>query len=187
MFIKTLNRGHLSVCLLWLRQFVTGLSPQRPGLNSRPVCVGFAVDKVCWSRFMSGYFCFPLSGSFYPCCILIFICMLFLPEGQTDDAWEHPTITCVSEVREHGIQKYFQFFFSHKTWHWNRIFSENLNFSPLLSFHQCSILSFILLLLYQKGKLVKPGNLQKAMLFSKSWEHWIEKYFHFFSHRPCHG
>jgi hypothetical protein len=111
MFIKTLNQGHLSVCLLWLRQFVTGLSPQRLRFNPRLVCVVFVVDEVHWSRCISEYLCFPLSGSFYHCSILIFICTLFLLEGQTDDAWEHPKSDPVSEVREHEIQKYFHFFF----------------------------------------------------------------------------
>jgi len=66
-------------------------------------------------------------------------------------------------------------------WHCNRIFSENLDLPPTLSFHQCFVL-IILLLLYQKGELLKPGYLPQAMLFPKITECWIEKYFHF-----CHA
>jgi hypothetical protein len=66
-------------------------------------------------------------------------------------------------------------------WHCNRIFFEDLDFPPSLSFHQCFILILILLLLYQKGELLKPGHLSQAVLFPKITECWIEEYFHF-----CH-
>lgn len=40
MFITT------TVTMTWYRRLVVELSPQRPGLNSRPVCVGYVVDKL---------------------------------------------------------------------------------------------------------------------------------------------
>ena len=142
--------------------------------------------RWCWSRFISEYFCFPPSGSLYRCSVCTFICLN--QKGKEIMAGNVQKGTPVSKVGVLGTLKYFHFFFSpHKTWHWNRIFSEKLDLPPSLSFCQCFILILILLLLYQKGELVKPGNLQKAILFSKITEHWIEKYFHFFSHRPCHG
>jgi hypothetical protein len=40
---------------------VAGFSPERPGLSSRPVCVGFVMDKVALGQvyFFSKYFGFP--------------------------------------------------------------------------------------------------------------------------------
>jgi len=39
-------------------------------------------------RFLSQYFCFPLSVSFHQRSIFIFIYRFFLPAGQTGEAWE---------------------------------------------------------------------------------------------------
>jgi len=37
----------------WLRKFVTGLSPWRPGFSLRPVHVGFVGAQWHWYRFFS--------------------------------------------------------------------------------------------------------------------------------------
>ena len=37
---------------------------------------------------------FPLSASFQQQCSLIFVCMLLLPEGQTDESWKPSTKQC---------------------------------------------------------------------------------------------
>ena len=175
--MKNLNQGHpLSVC--YDRGNVTWLSSQRPGFNPRPVCVIFVVEKEVLEQVYSWVLLFSP--------VLTFIWTLFWPEGQRDDGCECPEGNPVANVRELVIQKHFHFFFRpHEMWHCNRICSQNLDLPPSLSFHQCFILILILLLLYQKGELVKPGHLQKAMLFPKITEHWIEKYF--FSYRPCRG
>ena len=46
--------------------------------------------------------------------------------------------------------------------------SQYFSFPPSVPFHQCSTLIFSYLLLLQKGKRAKPGNLPKAMLFRTS-------------------
>ena len=42
--------------------------------------------------------------------ILIFIYILLLLEGQTDEAWEPSKSSAVSEIGEHWIEKYFHIF-----------------------------------------------------------------------------
>ena len=49
-------------------------------------------------------------------------------------------------------------------WHWDRIFSEYSGRPMSVSFHQCSILAFISILLLPGGEWVKPGILPKAVL-----------------------
>jgi hypothetical protein len=43
------------------------LSPWRPGFNTRPVCVGFVMNKVAWGQ------CFPVSVISQTLCICSFI------------------------------------------------------------------------------------------------------------------
>ena len=47
-------------------------------------------------------------------------------------------------------------------------------FAPLVSVHQCAILSFV----YSKDKRANPGNLKKAK-FLQIGEHLIQKYVYF--------
>jgi hypothetical protein len=49
----------------WLRRSVAGLSPRRPGFDSRPVHVGFLVGTVALGRFFCQYSGFPQSVSFH--------------------------------------------------------------------------------------------------------------------------
>jgi hypothetical protein len=51
--------------------------------------------------FLSQYFSFSLSVSFYQCFILIFIYMLLVPEGETGEAWEPSKNSTLPEIREH--------------------------------------------------------------------------------------
>lgn len=50
-------------------------------------------------------------------------------------------------------------------WQWERFASKSLGFLLGVSFHRCSIHSFILILSYQQGKRAKLGNLLKIMFF----------------------
>jgi len=60
-----------------------------------------------WGRFFSQYFCFPLSVSFYQCCIIIIYTFL-LPEGQTDEAWEpSKKSNAVTEIGKHWTFTFF--------------------------------------------------------------------------------
>jgi len=49
------------------------------------VRVRFVADRMALDRFFFEY-CVPLLISFHGCSILIFICILLLPEGQTREA-----------------------------------------------------------------------------------------------------
>jgi hypothetical protein len=51
----------------------------------------------------------PLSALFHSCCVLIFICLLLLPEEQTVDAWELFNSNDVSEIGGRWISKHFYF------------------------------------------------------------------------------
>jgi hypothetical protein len=62
----------------WFRRLVADLSWRRPVFGTRSVHVGFVVEKWYWERVFSEYFSFVL---------FISRCM-FLPEGQTVEAWE---------------------------------------------------------------------------------------------------
>ena len=70
--------------LSWLRRLVAGLSTRRSWFDPRSVSVGSVVDKVALSQ----YFSFPLSLSFHQYCVLIFVIILLLSEGQAGDDWE---------------------------------------------------------------------------------------------------
>jgi hypothetical protein len=53
---------------------------------------------------------FFLSVSFQQSPTHVFIYTLFLPEGQTGEAWEPSKNNAVSEIWEDWIENYFQFF-----------------------------------------------------------------------------
>jgi hypothetical protein len=47
--------------LPWLRQLVTGFPLQKSGFNSRPVCVGFVVNKLALEKvFLRVFLYFPV-------------------------------------------------------------------------------------------------------------------------------
>ena len=52
---------------------------------------------------------FPLSVSFDHCSILFFICMLLLPQGQTDEAWERSKKPVPPTIWKHSIQSTITF------------------------------------------------------------------------------
>jgi hypothetical protein len=54
-----------------------------------------------------------------------------------------------------------------------------------LIFHQCSTITITYMLLHEKYKGAKPGNLSKSNALVEIEEHWIEKYFHLVI-RPQH-
>jgi hypothetical protein len=58
-------------------------------------------------RFLSQHFCFPLSVSFHQCSIPIFIYM-FLPEGQTGEAWAPSKSSVVPEIGERWAYKHLR-------------------------------------------------------------------------------
>jgi hypothetical protein len=60
------------------------------------------------------YLCLPQSVSFYQYCIFIFICILLLLEGQTDEAWDSSKSSAVSEIGGHWIEKDFNIFVASK-------------------------------------------------------------------------
>jgi len=57
----------------WLKRLVAGLSPRRPGFNSRPVYVGFVADKFALGQVFLRVPLFPLCHSTDDLCSL-FIC-----------------------------------------------------------------------------------------------------------------
>jgi hypothetical protein len=52
---------HKRCAVPWLKQLVTGLSPQRPEFDLRLVHVVFVVDKVALGQVFSKYVSFPVS------------------------------------------------------------------------------------------------------------------------------
>jgi hypothetical protein len=55
----------------WLRRLVAGFSPRKPGSNSRPVCMGFVMEKVTLGEvFPPKYVGLSLSVSLHQCSIL---------------------------------------------------------------------------------------------------------------------
>jgi hypothetical protein len=56
----------------------------------------------------------------------------------------------------------------------DRLFSQYFCFPLSVSFHQCSMLIFIYMLLFQMGKREKPENLPKSNVLHETGEHWIE-------------
>jgi hypothetical protein len=54
-----------------LRPLFASLSPQKPGFNTRPIHVGFVVDKLVVRQFFSECFHLPLSIWFHRCSTLI--------------------------------------------------------------------------------------------------------------------
>jgi len=63
---------------------------------------------------------------------------------------------------------------------WDRFFFSEYVFLLPVSFHHCFMFSFISRLLLNQDKLFKPGNLQKAVLFSEIRVHWAETHLHVF-------
>jgi len=61
----------LATVMPWLRQFVAGLSLWRPVFDSRPVQVGFVVDRVALRQVSVWVLWFPPVTIFHQCSILI--------------------------------------------------------------------------------------------------------------------
>ena len=68
-----LSREFFFSALPWLRRSVAGMSPRRPGVDSRSVFLRliFFVTFWHWDRFFSQCFCFPLTISFLQGPVLI--------------------------------------------------------------------------------------------------------------------
>ena len=60
----------------WLRQFVAGLSPWRPGFSLKPVHMGLGGVQWHWNRFFSKNFSFSLSLSFHQCSTFIHLALI---------------------------------------------------------------------------------------------------------------
>jgi len=70
------------------RRVAAGVSPRRLGFDPWSVpCHLWQTEWQC-DRILSEYVGFPLSASFHPSSILIFIYTLLLPEGKLGEAWE---------------------------------------------------------------------------------------------------
>jgi hypothetical protein len=59
------------------------------------------------TRFSPSTSVFSLSASFDSCCVLLFICLLLVPEGQTNDAWELPKEMLCWKSGSDGYQSTF--------------------------------------------------------------------------------
>jgi len=85
------------VAIPWLRRIVVCLSLWRPSL--------FMWDLSCstwyWSRIFFKYFPFPLSESFQKFPMIIFIYMLFWPEGKEAKPGNLPKSSALSGIGEH--------------------------------------------------------------------------------------
>jgi hypothetical protein len=90
----------------WLRRLSAGLTLRKPGFDPNPVHVRFLRDKVALGHVLR----FSLSVSFHQFCTLTFIRVLFLPEGQTEEALEPSKERCYSGSRATLDRKYFNFF-----------------------------------------------------------------------------
>jgi hypothetical protein len=63
-----------------------------------------------------------------------------------------------------------------------QVFPRVLQFSPSVSFHQRSTAIFLYMMLLPKDNREKPGKpSKKSSAVSEIGEHWIGKYFHFFT------
>jgi hypothetical protein len=76
----------------WLRILVTSLSPCRPGLTRRLLCVGFVVKKVALVQVFLWVLWFCLSVSFYQCSIHARSCV-------TEAVWSYPLAMSLNEIR----------------------------------------------------------------------------------------
>ena len=90
----------------WLRRLVAGLSPQRLDLDPKSFHARSVMDRVP--------LLFSLSVSFHQRSTLIFIYMLFLPEGQTGETWEPSKRTALTEIAERWVEKYCHLVFSER-------------------------------------------------------------------------
>ena len=79
------------------------------GFDPRPVHVRFVMEQWHCDKFFSVYFHFPLSLPFHQRSVLIFICMLLLPEEQTGEAWEPSKENPLSENGARWIENKFHF------------------------------------------------------------------------------
>jgi len=84
--------------LPWLRRLFAGFSKLCPGFDPRLVHVRFVVHKVAMGQVSLPVLHFPLSASFQQSPTIVFIYMLLLPEGRTDEGWEPSKSNAVSEI-----------------------------------------------------------------------------------------
>jgi hypothetical protein len=74
----------------WLRLFIAGHSPQRPGFDPTPINERFAVARLVLEMvFIYRHFSSLLLVSFHQRSTLIFIYTLPLPEGLMGEAWKN--------------------------------------------------------------------------------------------------
>ena len=124
--------------MLWLKWLVTCLSLWRPRLDPRPVCVWFWWTKWYWDGFFSEYFCFSLSVSFCYCSILI-----HLPHTLYNVSLPVLQYSPVSIIPPLLHTRWFIY---HT--HCIMFLSQYFTFPPSVSFHHCSILIHLPLMLY---------------------------------------
>jgi hypothetical protein len=91
-------------------------SPQNPEFGPGPAHVRLWWLKWHCNREICEYFRFPLLVSFHHCSILVFVCVLLLPEEPTGETCDPSKNSALSETGEHWIGKYCHCCCLQKVW-----------------------------------------------------------------------
>jgi hypothetical protein len=71
LYLAVYEERKLHGAVQWLRRLVAGLSPRRPGFNSRSVHVGCMADKLALGQVFLRVLLFPLCHSTDDLCLLL--------------------------------------------------------------------------------------------------------------------
>jgi hypothetical protein len=105
----------LFIYLLFLRWWVAGLSPRRPGFDPRLVRIRSLLDREALEQVFLRALLFFLSVSFHQCSVVIIFLMLPLPEGQTVETGVPSDLSHIWGALNVRILSHCSLFFSVRT------------------------------------------------------------------------
>jgi hypothetical protein len=194
-----------SVAVQWLRRLVAGLSPRRHVFDPRPARARFMLEKVALGQVCLIVFRFSLVNNFQPMlhtCPHLHVALTRRMDSRILETLQRATVfrksgsigqksTFLSLVPVQWLRRLVDGLLPRRTDFdpasvhvrlvadgvaLDRVFFEYFSFPLPISFHQCSVLIFIYMLLLPEGQTGEAWEpFEKQSSFSEIGEHWIEK------------